>query len=201
MMARARLTATGMPHMRAYVFAALLLVPAAAPAQGIVTPYRPPVIPAGSPGSVPPFPGLPVLPPGIGQLPGFWHVPVIWPGYWNQPQTVVVVAPAAAPAPAAPPTARASRDDAAIAAAQVPATLNIELPAPAEVWLDGVKVAGDPAAVHTLTSPPLRFGGEHTFRVTAKWTAGGTAYQAARTSTVRAGGTAKLTVVRGEPVK
>jgi hypothetical protein len=60
-------------------------------------------------------------------------------------------------------------------------------------------VAGEPAA--TLSSPPQKLGAEYTFRVRATWTADGVAYEVARTSTVRAGGTGKLTGVRGDRVK
>jgi uncharacterized protein (TIGR03000 family) len=179
---------------------ALLLAPAVALAQGIVTPYRPPVLPRDSPAAIPPL-GFPpgVRPPIFNPIPGGWFVP-FWSGWgWNQPPVVVVNPPPAA-APAAPNPNRVN-EDLALAAAEVPATLKLDLPAAAEVWLDGAKLDGPASATWAIPSPPLKLGSEFTFKIKARWTADGTAYEVERTSTVRAGGTGKLLVVRGTAVK
>jgi uncharacterized protein (TIGR03000 family) len=182
--------------MRFLSFVLLALLPAVAVAQGIVTPYKPPVIPPGSPGSIPPLPGRPF--PGLPPLPGLYPLPgVVWyPWYW-QPQPIVVVnTPVVVPA-----VSPRSPDMPSIAFAEVPATLKLQFPAAAEVWVDGVKSADPPTASRDLASAPIKLGAEHTFRVKARWTLDGTTYEVERTSTVAAGGSKKLLVVSGTPVK
>lgn len=180
-----------------FVSLVALLFPAVAAAQGIVTPYKPPAIPPGSPGSIRPFPGPPFsnLPP----LPGLYPVPgVIWyPWYWQQQPIVVINAPVVVPAT---PTPRPN-DMPSIAFAEVPATLKLQFPAPADVWLDGVKLNGPTTDIRELTSTPLKFGVEHTFRIKARWTLGATDYEVERSSTVPAGGSKKLLIISGTPVK
>ena len=173
---------------------ALLLGPAVASAQGIVTPYRPPVIPPGSPAAV-----RPGFPPPVSPLPVVNYFPGLWPvwGYWQPPPTVVVVVPVVAPAPLPPTTT----DDIALATAEVPATLTLELPAPADVWVNGRKLDGPAVATRQIDSPPLKLGSEHTFELKARWTADGVTYEVERTSTVAAGRTRKLAIFRGTPVK
>lgn len=181
---------------------ALLLLPAVAVAQGIVTPYRPPVIPPGSPGSIPPLPGRPFPP-----LVGLYPIPgVVWyPWYsgwgWNNaPQVVVNVNPA--PVVVAPAVSRGElQDNLALAAAEVPAVLKVQFPAPADVWVNGAKLDGPATAERAIPSPPIRLGSEHTFAIKARWTLGGTAYETEKTSTVPAGGSKKLIVVSGTPAK
>lgn len=181
---------------------ALLLLPSLALAQGIVTPYRPPVIPPGSPGSIPPLPGRPFPP-----LPGLYPIPgVIWyPWYssgwgWNAPQVVVNVNPA--PVVVVPAVSRGEvQDNLALAAAEVPAVLKVQFPAPADVWVNGAKLDGPATAERDIPSPPIKLGSEHTFSIKARWTLSGTAYETEKTSTVPAGGSKKLIVVSGNPVR
>ena len=119
------------------------------------------------------------------------------PGLFPPPQ--VVVLPPPVPVPAVNPARFAEAADRA--AALAPATLTLELPAVADVWLDGEQQAGSTDATRTLQSAPLKLGAEYTFRVRARWTEGGTTYEATPTSTVRAGERAKLTVYAGTVVK
>lgn len=130
----------------------------------------------------------------------------VWGGYWGgfySPgffyQPPVEVVPPPVPAPVVNP-ARAA-EDADRAAAFAPATLTLELPAVADVWLDGEKQASSTDATRTLRSVPLVLGAEYTFRVRARWTEGGTTYEATPASTVRAGERGKLTVYAGTVVK
>ncbi|MBY0458553.1 MAG: TIGR03000 domain-containing protein [Gemmataceae bacterium] len=105
---------------------------------------------------------------------------------------VVVVVPGGAPGPARP-------QPAAPAVTDLPATLALQFPAPAEVWLDGKKAgAGEEV---TLTSPAVRRGDSYTFDVTARWEAGGKRYEATRKVAVEAGGRSRLIVVSGTEVK
>lgn len=199
----------------------LLFAPALAPAQGIVSPYKPPVIPRNSPAAIPPgvpfvvgppAVHLPYRPPGFGLLPVVNYLPGLWPAYgyygyygygWNLPPAPPVVVAPPAPPPPLPTTTNptAVRDNMILAKAEVPATLILQLPAPADVWLDGEKVGGPPAATRELASPPLRLGTEYTFRVKARWTLSGTDYEVERTSAIPAGSSKKLIVVSGRPVK
>ena len=148
-------------------------------------------------------PGLP-FPPSFTPFGGY-HLP-FWGGYgygycvfpdplFPPPQAVVLL-----PAPVVVTPLNPDRADeaAARAAATAPASLSLEFPAPAEVWLNGEK---QPADARTLTSPPLRIGDAFTFRVRARWVEASTAYEAEQTSTVRAGERGKLTVYAGKPVK
>ncbi len=134
----------------------------------------------------------------------------VWGGYWGGfysdfyspgffPPPQVVVAPQPVPAPVVNPARMA--EDADRAAAFAPATLTLELPAVADVWLDGEKQASSADATRTLKSPPLKLGAEYTFRIRARWTESGTTYETTPTSTVRAGERGKLTVYAGTPVK
>jgi hypothetical protein len=181
---------------------ALLLAPAFALAQGIVTTYRPPVIPPGSPGSIPPLPGQP-FPPLVGMYP--IAGPVWYPWYssgwgWNAPQVVVNVNPA--PVMVVPVANRGEvRDNLALAAAEIPAVLKVQFPAPADVWVNGAKLDGPATAERDIPSAPIKLGSEYTFAIKARWTLSGTNYEVERTSTVPAGGSKKLIVVSGTPVK
>ena len=189
--------------MRIASLVALLLLPVVAPAQGIVTPYRPPIIPPGSPGSIRPFPGhpfpghpFPHLPP----LPGLYPIPgVAWyPWYWQQqPQPVVVVnAPVIVTTP--PPR---TPDMPSTAFAELPAVLKLQFPAPADVWFNGTKLDGPAADTREVASVPFKLGTEYTFNIKARWTLAGTEYEVERTSTVPAGNSKKLLIVSGTPVK
>lgn len=83
---------------------------------------------------------------------------------------------------------------------QFPATLDIEFPAPAKVWLDGKEVAGDPAAKRTLTSKVLRPGETFTFHVRAEWKSNGRTYEYTRDVPLKAGEKSRLLVVSGTAV-
>jgi hypothetical protein len=100
------------------------------------------------------------------------------------------------------------------------ATLVVEFPAAAEIWVGGHKrdrvavgpiipdgvlllsgIGGqkrDEAATEwTLTSPTLKPGESHTFEVRGQWKAGGKAFEATRSLTVKAGDRNRVIVVSG----
>jgi uncharacterized protein (TIGR03000 family) len=83
---------------------------------------------------------------------------------------------------------------------EFPATLTLEFPAPAKVWLDGRPVPGEDAAERELTSPVLKPGQRYTFKVRARWAIDGKAYEANREVTLGAGDRSKLLVLAGAPV-
>lgn len=120
-----------------------------------------------------------------------------FPGYFSQPTVVVVPQPVFV----APPNPARIAEDADRAAAVASASLTLELPAAADVWLDGEKQPSSPDATRTLSSPPMKLGAEYAFRVRAEWVEGGTKYRTEQTSTVRAGERGKLTVYAGTPIK
>jgi uncharacterized protein (TIGR03000 family) len=84
---------------------------------------------------------------------------------------------------------------------QFPATLVLEFPAPAEVWVDGQKGEGKPTTEWTLTSPLIRTGTDFTFKVKARWKAGGKTYEYERNVTVASGNRSRALVVAGTEVK
>jgi uncharacterized protein (TIGR03000 family) len=81
------------------------------------------------------------------------------------------------------------------------ATLAIQFPADAEVWVNGKKDPGKPLTEWTLTSPPLAPGGEHKFEVKGRWKSGGKTFEASRSLTVPVGVRNWLLVVSGTEVK
>jgi uncharacterized protein (TIGR03000 family) len=81
------------------------------------------------------------------------------------------------------------------------ASLTLEFPAAANVWLDGKEVPGDPATVRTLTSPVLKPGQEYTFHVKAQWEAGGKTYEYTRDVPLGPGKHSKVLVVSGTELK
>jgi hypothetical protein len=83
---------------------------------------------------------------------------------------------------------------------EFPAALTLEFPAPAEVWVDGTKLAGMPATVWTVRSSVLRSGDHHTFHVKAEWTTKGQTYEYHRDASVEAGAQSRLLVVSGTAV-
>lgn len=80
---------------------------------------------------------------------------------------------------------------------EYPATLTLEFPAPAEVWVDGYKGAGDPATEWTLTSPVLSAGGQYKFNVKGQWKVGGKTFDYERSFTVVGGNHSRVIVVSG----
>jgi len=132
-----------------------------------------------------------------------WYSP-FWgggyPGYYGPglyPPPVFVPQPV----PVAPPNPARLAEDADRAAATAPATLTLELPAAADVWLDGEKQPSSTATTRTLASSALPIGREFTFNMRAQWVENGTTYEAKQTTTVRAGERGKLAVYSGTPVK
>lgn len=81
------------------------------------------------------------------------------------------------------------------------AQLRLDLPAVADLWVDG-KLYPSRSANYTLTSPPLSAGGRHTFAIKAAWkSADGTKYEWDRSVTVAAGGHSKVAVAAGFKAK
>jgi uncharacterized protein (TIGR03000 family) len=123
---------------------------------------------------------------------------------WPQSQLYIQYPPAARPAKTSPGSGLVVQPQLGGAAAQtsqLKATLVLQLPAVAEVWVDGKKQAGNPAAEWTLTSPELKTGETHTFEVKAQWTAGGKTLEASRSVTVVAGERNRVLVVYGTEAK
>lgn len=81
------------------------------------------------------------------------------------------------------------------------ATLTLEFPAPAKVWLNDELVEGKAEAVRVLTSPAIRFGEKFTFRVRAKWERDGQTFEYTREAALGSGDRSKLLVVSGTAVK
>jgi uncharacterized protein (TIGR03000 family) len=81
------------------------------------------------------------------------------------------------------------------------ATLVIQFPADAEVWVNSTKADGDPRAEWTLTSPAIPVGEAHTFEVKGRWKAGGKTYEATRTVSVDAGDRSRSIVLTGTAIK
>lgn len=154
---------------------------------------------------------------GFGGLPGFGgiYAPYGYPysysyygglggGYYSLGYTVPYLGgpgayeeavPAPAPAAPSPPTHIVELSG------QAPATLTMEFPAAATVWLDGKEVAGDAATVRALTSPVLRPGEQYTFHVRARWESNGTTYETTRDVPLGPGDRSRLLVVSGTAVK
>lgn len=80
---------------------------------------------------------------------------------------------------------------------ELPATLKLEFPAPATVWLNDVKLAGEPGRVRTLTSPALRPGEQYTFRIRARWERDGKGSEYHRVTRLSAGDLSKIVVLSG----
>lgn len=199
--------------------AVLLALPAVAPAQfgGGVRPISPTMGPI-SPGAMPISPGaaMPRFRPGSGVVggvihpghihgPGFPHAVIWgWPGGWfpfygyNAPlyaYPVPVEVPVPVPVVVQPPEPPIKLSG------EATATLVLEFPAAAEVWVNDKKGEGDPHAEWTLTSPPLPIGTEYTFKVKAVWRAGGKTYQYEKAVPVAAGNRSKALIVAGAEIK
>lgn len=176
---------------------ALLVLVSAADAQRPLT----------SPAKGPPI-DLVAAPPQRPFFGGPWIRPPLWGGFYSdfyypglfqqQPQVVIVPQPVVMAPPANP--ARLA-EDADRAAATAPATLTLELPAAADVWLDGEQQPSSADTTRTLTSPALAIGREFTFRIRARWIESGTTYEADKASTVRAGERGKVAIYAGTAVK
>jgi uncharacterized protein (TIGR03000 family) len=84
---------------------------------------------------------------------------------------------------------------------EYPATLSLQFPAAAEVWLNGKKLSGAAAEERVLTSPALLPNEKYTFDVKARWASGGKTYETTRAVVVGAGDRSRLLVVSGVAVK
>jgi uncharacterized protein (TIGR03000 family) len=93
------------------------------------------------------------------------------------------------------------REPTVVLANEFPATLTIQFPAAAEVWLNEKKVAGKPTEEQTLTSPVLKPDQTYTFLVKARWTSGGKTYETKRAVTLGSGSRSRLLVISGDEVK
>lgn len=118
------------------------------------------------------------------------------PGLYSQP-----VVPQPQPAPVPLPNLVRIAEDADRAAATAPASLTLDLPAVADLWLDGEKQPSSTDTTRTLVSPTLPIGQDFTFNIRAQWVESGTTYEAKKTTTIRAGERGKLAVYAGTPVK
>jgi len=78
-----------------------------------------------------------------------------------------------------------------------PATLSLEFPAPAAVWLNEKELPGKRERTRTLTSPVLRPGEKYTFHIRASWEVNGKKFEYRRETEVGSGDLIKLLVVSG----
>lgn len=76
------------------------------------------------------------------------------------------------------------------------ATLVVEFPAAAELWVGGLK-RNEATPEWALTSPALKPGESHTFEVRGRWKAGGKTFEATKSVTVTAGARHRVIVVSG----
>jgi uncharacterized protein (TIGR03000 family) len=141
-----------------------------------------------------------------------WIRPPLWGGYYGGFYSEFML-PIVSPAPRVPlvrvpqPPAVTAVNPARIAedtdraAALASATLTLQLPAAADVRLNGEPQASSADTTRTLSSAPLKLGSEFKFNVRARWVEGGITYEATPSSTVRAGERGQLTVYAGTPVK
>jgi uncharacterized protein (TIGR03000 family) len=210
---------------------ALLALSSVASAQGIVSPYVPPPfipVPAAVPGTVTGFNGVSansrfgglrigayssfMSPYGYGNGYGYGYSPYYYGtsnltyfgngygyGFPSNPlQSPIPVQPLPPPLPDLVPASTLDKD---IAGAEFNARLELILPAPAELWMDGDRMMDSSSTEITLTSPPLKVGVSHTFKIRAMWSAEGKKYQVERSVTVKAGERSRLTIVSGDVVK
>jgi uncharacterized protein (TIGR03000 family) len=84
---------------------------------------------------------------------------------------------------------------------EFPATLTLEFPAAAKVWLNGKEVEGEAGKERVLSSPVLKPGQQYTFKVRAEWERNGKTYEYTREATLGPGDRSKLTVLAGTEKK
>lgn len=109
------------------------------------------------------------------------------------PPIVIQFVPPAGPARPAEPDV--------VLANEFPATLSVQFPAPARVWLNGKEVGGAAKEEFAFESAALPLGASHTFELKARWERNGKTYEAVRAVSVRAGDRSKLIVVSGTEVR
>jgi len=118
-------------------------------------------------------------------------------GYWNQ---TLPRAPLTAPYVPLPNLSVSNEPDwLKMSTLQRPAELTIQLPAEGELWQDGKLVAGS-GQTRTLSSPSLKPTEKYVFHVKMRWTKEGTTYEAERTTEVKPGESTKLIIFAGTPV-
>jgi uncharacterized protein (TIGR03000 family) len=204
---------------------ALLALPAVASAQSTVIPVGPPIIsgrvvtgPAiGDAGSAL-FPVEVAVPPrfsvGGGAMSGYpqvwapsgsWGgVSYAWPEY---PVEIIEPVPVVTRPTRVAVTGTGGTAGTAATSPQVDlsgraeATLVIQFPAAAELWIGGKKRDGGPSTEWKLTSPELNLGGSYTFDVKARWKAGGKTFEASRSMAVTAGDRKEWVVVSGTEIR
>ena len=112
--------------------------------------------------------------------------------YDYAPSVIVEFVPALPPRPPEPRIVLAN---------EFPATLSLQFPAAAEVWLNGKAVAGGASEERVLTSPVLKPGEQFAFEVKSRWSISGKTYENTRTVTLGSGDRSRLLVVSGTEVK
>ncbi|WP_162665801.1 hypothetical protein [Gemmata massiliana] len=88
-----------------------------------------------------------------------------------------------------------------VLANEFPAILSLQLPAAADIWVNGEKVKGGVSEECVLMSPVLKQGEQYTFDVKARWAVNGKTYENVRTVTLGSGDRSRLLVVSGVEVK
>jgi hypothetical protein len=88
-----------------------------------------------------------------------------------------------------------------ILAEEFPATLAVQFPAAADVWLDGKKVGVIAREERVLTSPVLKPTQTYTFLVKARWNQDGKTYEAKRAVTLGPNEHSRLLIVSGDEVR
>jgi hypothetical protein len=139
--------------------------------------------------------------PTVGSSRQVWLPSGAWGGVsypWPVREVVVLPDPVPVPVPAA---RRPEPTTPVVTSGEARATLVVQFPAAAEVWVGGKKVEGGPVAEWTLTSPVLSMGEAHTFEVKGQWKAGGKTFEASRLLTVLAGDRSRSLVVSGIEAK
>lgn len=122
-------------------------------------------------------------------------------GGYGYPFATYVPPVAYLPAPSAIAEAPRRSDPTVVLANEYPATLTLQFPTSAEVWLDGKKVDGSAAEERVLTSPVLKPGEQYTFAVRARWTNDGKTYETKRSVKLGSGDRSRLLIIAGEEVK
>lgn len=133
--------------------------------------------------------------------PQVWLPSGPWGGVnYKWPESPVFIEPAPTPvvtAPARPTTTYPQLG----ASGQTKATIVVQFPAAAEVWLDGKKSEGNQATEWTLTSQALDAGKSHTFEVKGKWKVGEKTYESTQSLTVAAGDRNRSIILSGTEVR
>ena len=160
---------------------------------GSISPYR-----SSYYGSTPGYgywPGFGGFYPYYGYGYGYGGYGYGWGGSSYLSPSVTIQTPLYVPVPVAPaePNVELSSEAAA--------TLVLEFPAPAEVWVNGKKGEGEPQETWTLTSPSILLGTDYPFEVKARWKANGKTYQYEKSVEVAAGKRSRSLVLSGTEIR